>query len=228
MAIIIPGAMVSQASGRIGGTIFSRNRGGAYVRNGSIPTTVTSPFAQLIKSVTAAQSQAWAGLDAAVQEQWREWATQNPVINRLGQSRTLSGHQAFVQINGRLVYAGFDALDSPPIGEAPAPFVPGLVTFVDAPLALTVAFTPTPAPAGIAVQCFAYLANSPGVSYVRNRLALVTTSAVAAVTPLDIAQDVEDRFGTPQAGQTLHLGLRALDTTTGLVSSVFYASTLLT
>ena len=228
MAIIIPGAMVSQASGRIGGTIFSRNRGGAYVRNGSIPTTVTTPFAQLIKSVTAAQSQAWAGLDAAVQEQWREWATQNPVINRLGQSRTLSGHQAFVQINGRLVYAGFAALVSPPIGEAPAPFVPGTVTFVDAPLSLKVAFTPTPATTGVAVQCYAFLANSPGVSYVRNRLALVTTSAAAAATPLDIAQDVVDRFGTPQEGQTLHIGLRALDSTTGLVSSVFYSSTLLT
>jgi hypothetical protein len=110
----------------------------------------------------------------------------------------------------------------------PTPFVPGEVTFVDEPLALTVAYTPTPALAGIAVQCYAYLANSPGVSYVRNRLALVTTSAAAAATPLDIAQDVEDRFGTPQAGQTLHIGLRALDTTTGLVSSVFYASKLLT
>lgn len=228
MAIIIPGVAVSQMSGRVGGTIFSRNRGGAYMRNGSIPSTVTTPFAQRIKSVTAAMSQAWAGLGAAVQEQWREWATQNPVINRLGQSRTLSGHQAFVQINARLVYVGLDQLESPPIGEAPAPFVPGSVTFVAAPLELTVAYTPTPAPAGIAVQCYAYLANSPGVSYVRNRLALVSVSAVAAATPLDIAQDVEDRFGTPQAGQTLHIGLRALDTTTGLVSSVFYASKLLT
>lgn len=227
MAIMIPGVAVSQVSGRVGGTIFSRNRGGAYLRNGSIPTTVTTFFAQRIKSVTAAQSQAWAGLDAEVQEQWREWATQNPVINRLGQSRTLSGHQAFVQLNARLTYAGFDAHDSPPIGAAPAPFSPSTVTFVDAPLSLTVAFTPTPAPAGIAVQCYAYLANSPGVSYVRNRLALVTTSAVAAVTPLDIASDVEDRFGTPQAGQTLHIGLRALDSNSGLVSSVFYVSTLL-
>jgi len=227
MAIIIPGAMVSQASGRIGGTIFSRNRGGAYVRNGSIPTTVTTPFAQLIKSTTAAISKAWAGIDPEVQEQWREWATQNPVINRLGQSRTLSGHQAFVQLNARLVYAGFDAIGSPPIGGAPPPFAPSSVTFTDDPLALTIAYTPTPAPTGVAVQCYAYLANSPGVSYVRNRLALVTTSAAAAATPLDIYEDVEDRFGTPQAGQTLHIGLRALDTTTGLVSSVFYASELL-
>ena len=39
-----------------------------------------------------------------------------------------------------------------------------------------------------------------------------------------IAEDVEDRFGTLQAGQTLHIALRALDSTTGLVSGVFYDS----
>ena len=60
--------------------------------------------------------------------------------------------------------------------------------------------------------------------YVKNRLALVTTSALAAASPLDIASDVEARFGTLQAGQTLHIALRALDSTTGLVSGVFYAS----
>jgi hypothetical protein len=227
MAIIIPGAMVSQASGRIGGAIFSRNRGGAYVRNGSIPTTVTTPAAQAIKAVLAAQSMAWASLAPEVKEQWREWASQNPVINRLGQSRTLSGHQAFVQLNARLTYAEFDALVSPPVAPSPAPVIPAVVTFTDAPLALTVAFTPTPLSADVAVQCLAYLSNSPGVAYVKNRLALVTTSAAAAVSPLDILDDVVDRFGTPQAGQTLHIALRALDTTTGLISAPFYASDLL-
>lgn len=224
MAIIIPGVAVSQVSGRVGGTIFSRNRGGAYMRNGSIPTTVTTPFAQSIKAITAAQSQAWAGLADALKEQWVEWAAQNPVINRLGQSRTLSGHQAFVQINARLVYGGFAALDSPPIGAAPAPFVPGAITAEAGPSVATVAYNPTPAPTGVAVQCFAYLANSPGMRYVKNRLALVTTSAAAAATPLDIADNVESRFGTLQAGQTLHIALRALDSTSGLVSGVFYAS----
>lgn len=224
MAIFIPGVAVSQASGRVGGTIFSRNRGGAYMRNGSIPNTVTTLFAQSIKAITAAQSQAWAALDEGEREQWVEWAAQNPVINRLGQSRTLSGHQAFVQINARLVYGGFTALDSPPIGAAPAPFVPGVITAEAGPSVATVAYTPTPAPAGVAVQCFAYLANSPGVAYVKNRLALVTTSDAAAASPLDIAADVEARFGTLQAGQTLHIALRALDSTSGLVSGVFYAS----
>jgi hypothetical protein len=224
MAIFIPGVAVSQASGRVGGTIFSRNRGGAYMRNGSIPTTVTTLFAQSIKAVTAAQSQAWAGLDEGEREQWAEWAAQNPVINRLGQSRTLSGHQAYVQINARLLYAGFSAITSPPVGAAPAPFVPGVITAEAGPSVATVAYTPTPAPTGVAVQAFAYLANSPGVRYVKNRLALVTTSDAAAASPLDIAEDVEARFGTLQAGQTLHIALRALDSTSGLVSGVFYAS----
>lgn len=227
MAIIIPGAMVSQASGRIGGAIFSRNRGGAYVRNGSIPTTVTTPAAQSVKAILAAQSQAWGSLDPDYKEQWREWATQNPVINRLGQSRTLSGHQAFVQLNARLTYAQFDALVSPPVAPSPAPVIPGSVTFTDAPLALTVAFTPTPLPAGIAVQCLAYLSNSPGVAYVKNRLALVASSVAGSASPLDIADAVTERFGTPQAGQTLHIALRALDSESGLISAPFYTSGML-
>lgn len=227
MAIIIPGVAVSQVSGRVGGTIFSRNRGGAYMRNGSIPATVTTPAAELIKAITAAQSQAWGSLDPEVKEQWREWATQNPVINRLGQSRTLSGHQAYVQLNARLRYGAFAAITSPPVGAAPAPFIPGAITFTPSPLALTVAYTPSPAPTGVAVQCYAYLANSPGVAYVKNRLALVATSGAAAVSPLDILDNVVERFGTPQFGQTLHIALRALDGTTGLVSTPFYGRILL-
>lgn len=227
MAIIIPGVAISQASGRVGGTIFSRNRGGAYIRNGSIPATVTTPAAQSIKSITSAMSQEWANIDEVLREQWREWATQNPVINRLGQSRTLSGHQAFVQTNARLVYGGFSAITSPVLTPSPAPFEPGAVVFTPNTTTLTVAYTPTPAPAGTAVQVYAYLANSAGVAYVKNRLALVLTTAAAAATPADIWNEVEERFGTPQAGQTLHLGLRALDSTSGAVSSVFYASTLL-
>jgi hypothetical protein len=227
MAIMIPGVAVSQVSGRVGGTIFSRNRGGAYMRNGSKPTAVTTPAAQLIKAMTAQASQAWAVLTEDLREQWREWATQNPVINRLGQSRTLSGHQAFVKLNVRLLYANASLIGSPPVVPAPQPVTPGTITFTDSPLALTVAFSPTPLGTGIAAQCFAYLSNSPGVAYVKNRLALVATGATATATPLDIEAGVVERFGTPQAGQTIHIGLRTIDTATGLVSATFYASDLL-
>ena len=86
-----------------------------------------------------------------------------------------------------------------------------------------IAYTPTPAPADVAVQIYAYLANSPGVSYVKNRLALVYTSAAAAASPANIWSDLENRFGTPQVGQVLHFALRALDSKTGLVSATFSA-----
>ena len=180
-----------------------------------------------MKSITAAMSQAWANIDEVVREQWREWATQNPVINRLGQSRTLSGHQAFVQTNARLMYGGFDAISSPVLTPSPEPFTPGAVVFTPNTSTLTVAYMPTPAPDGTAVQVYAYLANSPGVAYVKNRLALVHTTAAAAATPANIWGAVAARFGTPQEGQTLHLGMRALDSTSGAVSSIFYASSLL-
>lgn len=228
MAIIITGGMVSQASGRLGGTIFSRNRGGAYVRNGSIPTTVTTPAAQQIKALTAFISRLWASFDKDTQEQWREWATQNPVINRLGQSRTLSGHQAFVKLGVRLMYAGFAPIDSPPVSAAPVAPTIGAISAVGATGVITVAFTPTPMAALLAVQAYAYLSNSPGVAYVKNRLALVFTTAAAAATPVTLTNPVADRFGPPQTGQTLHLGLRVIDSTSGLVSATFYASHVVT
>lgn len=113
MAIIIPGVAISQASGRVGGTIFSRNRGGAYIRNGSKPSVVTTPYAQTIKAILANFSAQWQDLTAEQREAWTEWATQNPITNRLGQQRTLSGHGAFVQINARLAAAGGASLTDP-------------------------------------------------------------------------------------------------------------------
>jgi len=50
MAIFNPGPLVGQVSGRVGGTVFSHNRGGAYIRNGSIPYAVYSQKALQAKS----------------------------------------------------------------------------------------------------------------------------------------------------------------------------------
>lgn len=227
MAIIIPGVAVSQASGRVGGIIFSRNRGGLYMRNGSKPTVVTTPYAQNIKALTANFSAQWRNLTEAQREAWKEWATQNPVTNRLGQSRTLSGHQAYVKINVRLAAAGGSSLSMPPLGIAPLGVLPTDVTFTTSPLAISVAFAGGPTPENVAVQVLAYLSDSPGVSYVRNRLALIQTTADEQASPIDITTELTNRFGTPTAGQRLHVGLRTIDLTTGLISTpAYYSGTL--
>lgn len=224
MAIFIPGVAVSQVSGRVGGTIFSRNRGGQYMRNGSKPSIVTTPYAQAVKAILANFSAQWRELTAQQQEAWKEWATQNPFTNRLGQSRTLSGHQAFVKLNSRLSSAGGSTITMPPTGVAPEAVIVDTITYTATPEALTVAFAASPTPANVAVQVYAYVSDSTGVSYVKNKLALVYTSTDEAQSPLDILTPVKNRFGTLSSGQKIHIGLRTIDLTSGLVSTPSYGS----
>ena len=109
-----PGIAVSQLSGSVGGTTASRNKGGQYFRNRAIPVTVTSPEAQNAKAILSNRSQAWQALTPAQRAQWEEWARQNEVIDALGQSVTLSGHQAYVQINSILAHDSQTLLTPPP------------------------------------------------------------------------------------------------------------------
>lgn len=222
MALMIPGPVVSQLSGRIGGTIFSRNKGGAYIRNGSKPIIVTTEAAQTIKAIVAANSRAWADLTEVVRAAWKTWAGENPVINRLGQARTLSGHQAFVQLNSRLLYAGQTPLTNPPMGAAPPPALTSITSLDISDTEAEIGFTPTPLAATHALQISAYPAPSEGIANVKNRLALVYTGAAATTSPVDVFADVETRFGTLQAGQVLHIAARVLDFSTGLISTPFY------
>lgn len=227
MAIFIPGVAVSQISGRVGGSIFSRNRGGQYIRNGSKPSVVTTQYAQAIKALTANFSAQWRNLTADQQEAWREWATQNPFTNRLGQQRTLSGHQAYVKLNVRLAAAKGNELTVPPMGVAPEGVLPTGITYTASPQKVEVAFTSSPTDTNVAVQVWAYLSDSTGVAYVKNRLALVMTTPDEATSPINITTALTERFGTIQAGQKLHVGLNAINLTTGLTSTpAYYADVL--
>ncbi len=218
VAIFTPGPLAAAISGSIGGTVFSRNRGGTYVRNRSIPVDPNTIAQQEVRAILATQSSAWADQTDAVRAAFQNWAVQNPVVNALGHSILLSGQQAFVQINARLAFFSLSPLTSPPIINAPD----GLSSLdVDGDIGLgdvDLTFGVTPLPANIALWIRAAVVNSAGVSYVRNKLRFVLGSATAQASPLDIQTQVEAKFGTLVVGQTLHVRVSTFDTTTGLLS----------
>ena len=218
MAIITPGPAVAAISGSVGGTVFSRNRGGAYIRNRAIPVDPNTASQQNVRSILATQSQNWADLTAAQRAAWENWASQNPVINALGNSIQLSGHQAFVQLNTRLALDVQTELTLPPIINAPT----GLATIVqdgdEGAGAVDLTFTGTPLAAGVKLWLQAAVLNSAGIKYVRNRLRFIGTSAAAEISPFDDEALIETKFGALIVGQTLHVRASTFDTATGLIS----------
>lgn len=228
MAIFTPGPLAGQISGRLGATVFSHNRGGPYMRNGTIPTAVTSTYALNIKANLSARSAEWAGLTDAQRGAWTEWASQNPVTNRLGLQKTLSGHQAYIQLNHRIHQAGAAVIAVPPVADPPAALT-SVVLDCDIGAGDTdITFAPTPLAAGVMLWVQAAVLNSPGVSYVTNLLKLVTISAAAQASPLDIETELTARFGSLAVGQKVVVLVSVFDSTTGLLSQPFKDEALVT
>jgi hypothetical protein len=218
MAKFTPGPTVAAVSGSIGGTVYSHNRGGMYIRNRSIPIISTTTFALNAKSRLATASAAWQGLTDAQRLTWGGWALQNPVTDTLGFPRHLTGHQAYVSLNTRLAADGQSAISTPPIIAAPD----GLLTLVqdgDEGLGdVDATFTATPLGANEKLWIQAAITNSAGINNVNNLYRFCGTSAAAETSPFDDEALIEARLGTLIVGTKLHVKISVFDTATGLLS----------
>lgn len=218
MAKFTPGPMVAAVSGSIGGTVFSRNRGGAYTRNRAIPITSTTADALAAKARLGSISGDWQGLTAGERDSWKFWADANPINNTLGMSIRKTGQQAFVGLNIRLALAAAAAITDPPIVTAPNAL---LTALQDADIGLgdtDLTYTATPLGASEQIWLQAAVTSSAGIEYVTNLLRFAGVSAAAQASPFDDQSIIEARIGTLVVGQTLHVFASVFDNATGLLS----------
>lgn len=131
MALIGLGGGVTEIRGSIGGTVFSKNRYGAYARKRTVPVDPGSTAQTKIRATYGQVRNAWFSVLTAQQRtDWATYATNVPVQNRLGQSITLTGWNMFSRTNSALLYNDMDI-----IADAPTDFS---LAEQDATLAITV------------------------------------------------------------------------------------------
>jgi hypothetical protein len=115
MALIQYGLGVTQISGRVGGQIYSHNRGGPYVRNGTIPTDPESQAQSDQRGRLGSLSTIWVNtLTQTQRDGWDVYANAVPWINRLGASTRLTGLQMFQRTNTLILQAGKTRIDDAP------------------------------------------------------------------------------------------------------------------
>jgi hypothetical protein len=218
MAKYLAGPAVGVISGKEGGVVFSHNRYGPYFRTKGLPVNPNTSYQQVIRGFLVQLTQAWAALGTNGQEAWRTYAADNPMTDRLGQKHVLSGHVAYIGLNSRILQAGGTVILVPPVVASP----PSLLTIalsVDIGAGnFQVAFTATPLAAGNCLYVDAAVVESPGVKYIKNKLRLVSVSAAALASPLDIQAACEARFGTLIVGQRVVVIVSVLSKVTGLMS----------
>lgn len=118
MAIFRPGASVAEVRGSVGGTVFSRNRGGSYMRTRVAPIQPNTTRQGTIRNAMALLQNVFAGtLTANQRSQWTSFAENNTRPNRLGEQIRLSAINMFIRINSIRKAAGVSTLTVPPTGS---------------------------------------------------------------------------------------------------------------
>jgi len=217
MAKYLPGPLATVISGSVSGTTFSRNRGGAYMRSRVIPSNPNTAYQVNIRADLATLAADWQTLTQAQRDAWAEWARQNPRTNSIGQSTTLSGEQAYISLNARILHDDGAVQVTPPIIAAPDAF--NTISHTYDIGAGTVALTFAPAlPAGHKAQLKACVVNSAGRAYVRNLLKLVANSPADQASPWNDEAAIVARLGTLVVGQRLHIRAAVYNPANGLLS----------
>ena len=106
-------AIVSAASGKIGGNVFARNASGAYVRTWANPVNPNTTKQQSVRTSFANLVSAWKNLSEANQQAWQDMAPQYPYTDRLGETKQYTGQQLYIKLNQNLAVVGTSALSTP-------------------------------------------------------------------------------------------------------------------
>ena len=214
----IPGGLGTNLSGAMGATVASHNRGGSYFRRRSKPTISTTSFAEEAKERFSEVSAGWSLLSAASREAWTLWAANNPITDRIGQKITLDGHSAFTKCNVMQTWAGGDAINLPPVDPPPVPLQTMSINGAVVSSALNVYWNWQPSQVSQVLMIKAAVMASSARNFVKGKLKLLAVGDGAGGSQMNILTAIQDRIGTIQNGERLHVAVSVYDPVSGLQS----------
>lgn len=214
MALVKFSALISEMRNKLNGSVFSKNRGGNYLRNKVTPVNPQSSFQQNVRGVFAAISSAWRGLTQAQRDGWIAGAASFPYTDIFGDTRTLSGNALHQKLNQNLVLMGESQISVCPLPEA-VPLAEALsATAAPAGGAVTLTLDDATVPTGYQLQVWATPGLSQGKQFVKNELRALgyftLTTGVATLTT-----EYAARFGNLVAGQKVTFRAVYVSETTG-------------
>lgn len=126
MAKILLQAPLAGIRGKLGGSVYSANMAGPYIKVLSSRPTPQSAAHSIIQAQLGGQGDVWAGLAQALRDDWDTWAAlpAQEQTDSLGQAYYLSGYIWFSKINLWLYNTGRTARTAVPVaGPAAAPTI---------------------------------------------------------------------------------------------------------
>lgn len=189
--------MMTDARGKLGGQVFSKNRAGAYVRTKVTPVNPRTSHQQDSRFLLGSLSQQWSGLTRAQIEAWNSAVSDWARTDIFGDLRNPTGKNLFTALNKNLIQAGFPAVTLPPERKVmPIVVLTGAAYSIGAPK-LDVSLTGNTA--GVKLQFRATPILSNGTTFVTDKLRVVDYVAGSAAANADLTTEYENRFAPATA-----------------------------
>lgn len=215
MAKILMTAIVADMRNKLNGSVFSKNRYGAYVRTKVTPVNPQTTSQQATRNVLATLSAQWRGLSESERQGWINAAANFPTTDIFGNPKILSGNALYVRLNSNLFNAGISAIPDAPLPVALPAFALGTITAAAGTPALSVAFEASPVPTGFSLKVEATPQVGAGISFVKNKYRVLQYVAAAGTSPINLLSAYNAKFGTLVEGMKIFVRVTAISTTTG-------------
>jgi hypothetical protein len=120
--------LIGELSGSVGALTASHNKGGAYIRSRVIPTNPGTPAQTEVRNLMGQFAARWTNtLSAAQRQAWDTYALNVPLLNRLGESVTVTGLNMYQRSNIPRAQNGLSIVDDGPttfnLGDFTAPTI---------------------------------------------------------------------------------------------------------
>lgn len=209
MAKIKFGAMMVDASGKLGGQVFSKNRGGAYIRTKTTPLNPQTTAQMTIRGIFASISSAWSGLTEASRQSFNNLVSSYARTDIFGDLRNPSGKNLFQRLNQNLVISG-----QPQITTCVQPSEVPFANIVSVTLSegsgemnvLTNGDT-----TGSKVVVWGTPPLSAGTSFVKNKLRQIAVLDGGLAIDVNIYNEYVSKFGTFEDSSNIYFGVRVIN-----------------
>lgn len=209
MAKIKFGAMMVDASGKLGGQVFSKNRGGAYIRTKATPLNPQTTAQMAIRGIFASISSAWSGLQETSRQSFNNLVSSYARTDIFGDLRNPSGKNLFQRLNQNLVISG-QAQITECSQPSEVPFANlSDVTLNDAFPEISLTYTGNTT--GSKVVIWATPPLSAGTSFVKNKLRQIAVINGANGETRDIVVEYMAKFGAFQDNSNIYFGVRVIN-----------------
>lgn len=206
MAKVKFGMMMTDARGKLGGQVFSKNKGGSYVRTKVTPTNPSTTAQATARALFSTISQGWSALTAAQRAAWNaavpDWAT----TDIFGDLKNPTGKELYQRLNNQAQSAGLAAVTDVPAKLAlPDDIVTAVAINITAG---TITLTGANTDADVQVMLDATAVLSAGTKFVKNRLRNIYNEAGDSYVAATAYAAYTAKFGVPSAGDNIYIGVK--------------------